>query len=147
MDGRNHTTAHRVWLAVLLLILRAAFGVAADPVTSPASTIRVAAAQAAKRVIDFRLKPNEVLAGVEKNVAALEGIIDRAGAAKSDVLVLPEDTPGLLNWVGANESSTKEVLPNAVSRMIERLGAAAARHKMYLVVCSDFIESDGATYN
>ena len=27
------------------------------------------------------------------------------------------------------------------------LGSAAARHKMYLVVCSDFTESDGATYN
>jgi hypothetical protein len=31
--------------------------------------------------------------------------------------------------------------------MIKRLGAAAARHQMYLVVCSDLIESDGATYN
>ena len=31
--------------------------------------------------------------------------------------------------------------------MIERLGSAARRHKMYLVVCSDFTESDGATYN
>ena len=31
--------------------------------------------------------------------------------------------------------------------MIERLGLAAARHKMYLVVCSDFTESDGGIYN
>ena len=31
--------------------------------------------------------------------------------------------------------------------MIERLGSTAARHKMYLVVCSDLTESDGGTYN
>src|SRR6185436_6097807 len=74
-------------------------------------------------------------------------IVDRAGEAKCDALVLPEDTCGLLNWVGANETSAKEVLPKAVNRMIERLGGAAARHHMYLVVCSDFTESDGATYN
>ena len=31
--------------------------------------------------------------------------------------------------------------------MLDRLGRAAASHRMYLVLCSDFIESDGATYN
>ncbi len=31
--------------------------------------------------------------------------------------------------------------------MIDRLGSAAARHHMYLVVCSDFVETDGGTYN
>jgi hypothetical protein len=31
--------------------------------------------------------------------------------------------------------------------MIERLGTAAARHQMYLIVCSDFMESDSAIYN
>src|SRR6185436_19461019 len=74
-------------------------------------------------------------------------IVDRAGEAKCDALVLPEDTCGLLNWVGANEAQLKEVLPVAVKRMIERLGGAAARHHMYLVVCSDLTESDGETYN
>lgn len=34
-----------------------------------------------------------------------------------------------------------------VNRMLESLGAAAARHQMYLVVCSDLSESDGGTYN
>jgi predicted amidohydrolase len=87
------------------------------------------------------------LAAVDKNLAELERVVDRAGAAKCDALVLPEDTPGLLNWVGANEKLAKELLPKAVNRMIERLGSAAARHRMYLVVCSDFTESDGETYN
>ena len=114
---------------------------------APTNTVRVAAAQAVRRVVDFRLKPVEALAAVEKNLAELERIVERAGEAKCDALVLPEDTPGLLNWVGANESRAEDVLPKAVNRMIDRLGSAAARNKMYLVVCSDMIETDGATYN
>src|SRR5204862_372260 len=46
-----------------------------------------------------------------------------------------------------NETLAKELLPKAVNRMLDRLGSAAARHRTYLVVCSDFTESDGATYN
>lgn len=113
------------------------------------ATVRVAAAQAARRVVDFRLTNSAaaVLAEVERNLEALERIVHKAGAQKCDVLALPEDTPGLLNWVGVNEGLTKEVLPRAVRRMVERLGRAAAQHRMYLVVCSDHIESDGAMYN
>ena len=134
-------------LAIPLLIVHAAAAFAAELIASPTNTVRIAAAQAARRVIDFRLKSDDALAAVEKNLAELERVVDRAGAAKCDALVLPEDTPGLLNWVGANEALAKEVLPKAVDRMIERLGSAAARHKMFLVVCSDLTESDGGTYN
>jgi predicted amidohydrolase len=119
----------------------------AEPAVAATNTVRIAAAQAARRVVDFRLKPEEALSAVQKNLAELERIVDRAGATTCDALVLPEDTLGLLNWVGANEALSREVLPKAVNRMIERLGSAAARHRMYLVVCSDFIERDGATYN
>jgi len=133
-------------LVSLLLIFRVlvSFG---SPGVSPTNTVRIAAAQAERRVVDFRLRPGEALAAVENNLAELERIVERAGQAKCDALVLPEDTPGMLNWVGANETLAKDVLPQAVKRMRERLGAAAARHKMYLVVCSDFTEADGATYN
>src|SRR3989475_6494269 len=134
------------WLLPLLLMFHVLVSVA-GPGLTPTNTVRVAAAQAARRVVDFRLKPAEALAGVEKNLAELERIVERAGEAKCDALVLPEDTPGLLNWVGANEALAKDVLPKAVLRMIARLGAAAARHRMYLVVCSDFTENDGAIYN
>jgi predicted amidohydrolase len=104
-----------------------------------------AAQRAARHRLPF--KPAEALAAVERNLTELERIVDRAGQAKCDALVLPEDTLGLLNWVGANEPLVKEVLPNAVKGMIERLGSAAARHSMYLVVCSDFTENDRGTYN
>src|SRR3989475_1819770 len=134
------------WLLPLLLMFHVLVSVA-GPGLTPTNTVRVAAAQAARRVVDFRLKPAEALAGVEKNLAELERIVERPGETKCDALVLPEDTPGLLNWVGANATLAKEVLPQAVKWMIERLGSAAARHRMYLVVCSDFTENDGAIYN
>jgi predicted amidohydrolase len=133
-------------LAFLLLLFHFV-GVGAETSTTPTNTVRIAAAQAARRVVDFRLKPDEALAAVEKNLSELEGVVARAGEAKCDALVLPEDTPGLLNWVGANEASAKELLPKAVKLTIERLGRAAARHNMYLVVCSDFTETDGEIYN
>src|SRR5215218_8022445 len=134
------------WFGFLLFVAGTAVSFSAPAATSP-STVRIAAAQAARRVVDFRLKPDEALATVEKNLNELERIVNRAGEAKCDALVLPEDTPGLLNWVGANEALAKELLPKTTHRMIERLGSAAARHKMYLVVCSDFTESDGEVYN
>lgn len=134
----------RFGLFLILSVLSAARGVSAETITN---TVRVAAAQAQGRAIDFRVKPDEVLAVVERNLAELEKLVQRAGEAKCDVLVLPEDTPGLLNWVGANEVAAKELLPQTVHRMIERLGAAAAKHRMHLVVCSDFTETDGGIYN
>ncbi len=138
-----------VRLGLLALLLPALLSPArlALAAPTPTKTIRVAAAQTARRVIDFRLTPEEALAAVEKNLGELAAIVNRAGEAGCDALVLPEDTPGLLGWVGANEGAAKELLPNAVSRMIETLGAAAARHKMFLVVCSDFTEADGGIYN
>src|SRR6266704_2538213 len=138
------TNARLGWLATLLFISPIAL---AEPSVPSTNTVRVAAAQAARRIIDFHLRPDEALTAVDKNLAELESIVNGAGEAKCDALVLPEDTPGLLNWVGANETLVKEVLPKAVKRMLERLGSAAARHHMYLVVCSDCSEGDGGTYN
>jgi predicted amidohydrolase len=140
----------RVRAARFLILLVLAHPNAASPAelsTPPTNTVRIAAAQAARRIVDYRLRPEAALTAVDQILTDLERVVDRAGTAKCDALVLPEDTAGLLNWVGANESLAKGFLPKAVNRMIERLGAAAARHKMYLVVCSDFVENDGATYN
>jgi predicted amidohydrolase len=119
-----------------------------DASVGDTGTVRVAAVQAKRRVIDWRLKEAaEVLAAVDKNLEELEQIVHKAGEQKCDVLAFPEDTLGLLNWYGMNLEAAKEVLPEAVSRMMKRLGKAAASHEMSLVVCSDFIESDGETYN
>src|SRR5436190_1423001 len=113
------------WLATGLLVTQTATAIATEPGAPSANTVRIAAA---RRLVDFRLKSDEALAAVDKNLTELEHIVVRAGEAKCDALVLPEDTLGLLNWVGANE--TGDVLRKAVKRMIERLGAASARHRM-----------------
>jgi len=112
------------------------------------NTVRVAAVQAKRRLIDWRIDdPQLVLAAVDENLSELEKIVRQAGDRSCDVLAFPEDTLGLLNWYGMNEPLAPQVLPEAVSRMLDRLGRAAATHQMSLVVCSDLIESDGATYN
>jgi predicted amidohydrolase len=41
----------------------------------------------------------------------------------------------------------KEVLPEAVKRMLDRLGRVAAYHRMYLVLCNDTLAPDGSVRN
>ena len=139
------------WLAVPAVIAqRPESGPASEPLRSmlQANTMRVATCQAQGRAIDWRItQASEFLTAVDKNLDALEEIVNRAGRQKCDALALPEDTLGLLHWYGMNEPLAKQVLPDAVDRMLNRLGGAAAKHNMYLVVCSDHIEVDGGTYN
>jgi predicted amidohydrolase len=120
----------------------------ADGEQLDSKTVRVAAVQAKRRMVDWRLESSEgVLAAVEQNLQELEKIVHLAGERECDVLAFPEDTLGLLNWYGMNPQTAKSVLPAAVKRMLDRLGRAAASHQMYLIVCSDFVEADGETYN
>src|SRR5262245_24774780 len=99
--------------------------------------IRVAAVQARRRTVDYRLQAADALAAVERNLTELEAIVRQAAERKCDALCFPEDTLGLLDWIGMNESAASEVLPKAVSRMLERLGREAAANRMFLVVSSD----------
>lgn len=109
--------------------------------------MRVAAAQPKNRTIDFRLTPAEALARVDASLDELEKLVHKAGDAKCDALALPEDTLGLGKWEAANPTALKEVLPEAVKRMLDRLGKAAAKHRMYLVCCNDTFDPDGTTHN
>jgi 5-aminopentanamidase len=110
--------------------------------------IRVGSLQPRSRLIDWRLtSPEEVLARVDRNLSELSELVHRAGKAGSDVVTLPEDTLGLGTWEAANEALLPRVLPEAVRRMLQRLGAAAASHSMYLVVCNDTVDADGSVRN
>jgi len=135
---------HRLIGTLALLILPAALQAG---LASKTNTVRVAACQTKPRTINFRLDVAQALNQVDRNLEELEKIVDRAGDRKCDVLVLPEDTLGLLNWTGVNEAAEKQLLPQANQRMLERLGRAASRKNMYLVVCSDHLEQDGGIYN
>jgi predicted amidohydrolase len=121
---------------------------AATSEPSSSRTIRVAAAQPRRRSIDWRIDdPATVLERVERSLEELAQIVSKASEAHCNALAFPEDTLGLLNWEAAHPEQLKEVLEPAVKRMMDRLGRAAAVHKMYLVVCNDAIEQDGAVYN
>lgn len=119
----------------------------AAEVELPRGKIRVAATQPKNRTIDYRLSPAEALARVDESLVELVKLADRAGDAGCDVVTFPEDTLGLGKWEAANHDALREVLPEAVNRMIQRLGAAASRHQMYLVCCNDTLEADGAMRN
>ncbi len=113
-----------------------------------AKTVRIATAQPKRRSIDWHIAdPAEVLKRVDQSLAELEQIVHKAGAAGCAALALPEDTLGLLNWEAAHLDRLKDVLPSAVERMLDRLGRAAAAHRMILVVCNDAIDTDGLLYN
>ena len=129
----------------VLICLLAVFCVTAHADTS--KKIRVGAVQAKNRTINFHLSPSEAFGAVEKNLSELESIVAKAADAKIEALAFPEDTMGLLNWGEGNEEAARELLPKAVKLMLARMGDAAAHHKMYIVVCSDFIEADGGLYN
>src|SRR5207247_2973688 len=90
---------------------------------------------------------SEALVRVERSLAELEQLVHRAGEEGCDALALPEDTIGLGHWEAANAAALKELLPAAVARMLERLGRAAAAHRMYLVCCCDTVEPDGTLHN
>lgn len=110
--------------------------------------IKVGSLQPRSRLIDWRLtSPEEVLARVDQSLSELSELVHRAGRAGSDVVALPEDTLGLGTWEAANEALLPRVLPEAVRRMLRRLGAAARSHSMYLVACNDTVDPDGSVRN
>ena len=84
------TKVHPGRLAALLLMSQAVCGFKAEASPPSTNTVRMAAAQTAPRVIDFRLKSDEALATVEKNLTELERIVTRAGEAKCAALVQPQ---------------------------------------------------------
>lgn len=111
-------------------------------------TVRVAAAQTRDRTVDWRIADAAVVLGqVDQALGELEQLVHKAGEAKCDAIAFPEDTLGLLKWEAAHPDRLQEVLPVAVSRMVERLGRAASSHHMYLIVCNDTVEKDGTSRN
>jgi predicted amidohydrolase len=139
----------RLFLFTFLMTMLTPIRAADLPLTvMKKGSVCVGAVQTRARIIDYKLKdPADVLRQVDNSLEDLEQIIEKAGKAKCDALVFPEDTLGLLHWEGVNQESAKKVLPKAVQRMLERLGRAAATHRMYLVVCSDLTDAKGAKRN
>ncbi len=137
---------------LLLLAIGAVSAAAQEPQTAQPGagqpkTLRVCAAESSPPWIDWHLKPAAALAEVDRRLAGLERLVHRAGSAGCDALALPEDSLTLLHWEMGNKPSMKDVLPQAVGWMLDRLGRAAAAHHMYLVCSSDTAKQDGTYRN
>jgi predicted amidohydrolase len=91
----------------------------------------------------WRASANEALAHVEKTLGLLERLVDKAGSSGCDLLAFTEDSLGLLKWACGHWGEARAVLETAVPGMLKRLGAAAARNRMYVLCCSDAINGDG----
>jgi predicted amidohydrolase len=141
----------KVYVQIVLLLPMGIAGCAAQagppPQAAEKKLVRICTAQPATQNINWRLKPQEALAEVNTTLGRLENLVRRAGGAGCDVLALPEDTLGTLHWEVGNKILIQQVLPEAVSRMLGRLGKAAASHRMYLVCCNDTTKADGTYRN
>ena len=117
------------------------------------TTVRIGSANAGTTVaealnIDYHLTtPAEALEQVDRSLDLLEGIVHKAGQAGCDVVALPEGTLGLMRWERTHPEQLGDVLPEAVARMLRRLGGAAAAHDMYLICCTDVLEPWGVMRN
>src|SRR5438045_188703 len=130
---------------VMILTLVAGCAAPEQPVpmsAAPGKTVRIGTLQPKIRLVDWRLKDfAEVLARVDATLGELEALVHKAGDAGCDVVALPEDCLGLGSWEEAHHDRLGEVLPQAIRRMVDRLGRAASSHRMYLVCCNDTFES------
>ena len=138
--------------SLLLLALTACRGAASrpEPALMPAAdgTVRIGATQPRSRLIDFEIKdPSAVLSKVDRTLDELIGLLNKAADAGCDVVVFPEDTLGLGQWEAGNPEILHPVLPEAVRRMVDRLGRAAAARSVYLVCCNDTVDSKGVVRN
>jgi hypothetical protein len=68
----------------------------APPAASRRTAIRVGAAQPKSRLIDWHIRDRaDVLRQLDKSLAELGVLVEKAGALGCDALALPEDTLGL----------------------------------------------------
>ena len=110
-------------------------------------TVRIGATQPRSRIIDYKLGPAEALAQVDRTLGELEQLVHKAAGLGCDVVVFPEDTLGTLHWEQVHKSDLPHTLPVAVKRMLDRLGKAAASHRMYLICGNNLVTEDRAYHN
>ena len=117
------------------------------------NTIRIGSANTGSKyqeslVIDYHLESaSAVLEQVDQGLDKLETLVHQAGDAGCDVLAFSEFTLPTMRWEGMHPDRLGELLPEVEKRMLDRLGAAAAAHNMYLLCCSDVLDADGAVRN
>jgi len=134
------------------LALLAAGCAAATPVEQPMTAgvrkdrVRIAAIQPKARLIDWKLDPAQALEKIDVALEELAGLIRKAAEGGCDLAVLPEDTLGLGRWESGHAGKLGTLLPEAVRRMLVRLGREAAERHIYVICCNDTVD-DGVEHN
>jgi len=152
MDGGTKRPPRWVNFTGIMFLLMTAGVSEARQSTSPETTtpkraVRVCATQPPSRLINWELSPAEALTEVDEALAQLEQLAESAAGSGCDALAFPEDALGLFHWEMGNKASIGQVLPQAVDRMLKRLGNSARAHSMYIVTCNDNLDENGAFRN
>jgi predicted amidohydrolase len=105
-------------------------------------TIRVAAVQARRRTIPYKLTPEAALKQVRANLDELAGLAERAAGMGCRIAGFPEDTLGTLEWEAGHWEEMSDLLRAAEREMLARFGEVAARHGMPIVCCNDCVEGE-----
>lgn len=108
-------------------------------------TIKVAAIQAKRRLISYKVHLKEALNQVRANLDILVALAERAAKMGCQIVAFPEDTPGAIVWEAGHQDETTEFLRSVEQEILTRLGEVAAKHGMYIICGSDTIE-DGRVY-
>lgn len=112
-----------------------------------AQAIRVAAIQARRRMVPYKLATAaEALSQVRANLDELAALAERAAAKGCRIIAFPEDTMGTLEWEAAHWDAAPDLLRPAEQAMLACFGEVAAKHGMSLICCNDCVEG-GRTFN
>ena len=108
--------------------------------TNSGHTVRVAAVQAANRTISYKIGGgDEALAAVRANLQALVGLAERAADQGCQIIALPEDCLGTLEWEAGHWDEAPQVLRACEADMLAALGEVAGRTGMHIVCCNDLM--------
>src|SRR5690348_6250280 len=106
-------------------------------------TIRVAAVQARRRTIPYKVRTaEEALKQVQANLDELTALAQRAAEQGCQIIAFPEDTLGTLEWEAGHWEEVADLLRPAEQTMLACFGDVAAKHGVYLICCNDCIEQD-----
>ncbi len=108
-----------------------------------ANTVRVAAVQAKRRTISYKVATaEEALKQVHENLDQLTALAEQAAEMGCDIAAFPEDTLGTIEWEAGHWNEVDKLLLPAEEAMLGRFGEIASARGMYIIVCNDCASDD-----
>ena len=105
--------------------------------------IKVASAHSSSwHKLYYRLEAPDALKIVEKNVAEILRLADRAADEGCVAVAYPEDTLGMLGWQSYHLDDQKPLVEPADKMLFEAVSAKAAERSIFIIVCTDVFSGD-----